>query len=247
MPQEKADEKSRQGDGRRKTEMPEISLNPPSDGRSERKAFVRDLLLKRDLKSFISWTETHRDASRILNYLLFDGDELVRWRAIEAVGQLAALRARTSLEGPRQTIRRMLWAMNDESGNSFWHAPEVIGEVIARVPRLTKEFVNTIPPLMKLEPYERGVHWAMARIAGVSPEAFADSTDTLIKSISDPDPYVRSFAMLALSPEGIGKAAGRIESCLEDEEHFRSYNVESGSFDESAVGQIARRVLACLR
>jgi hypothetical protein len=220
-------------------ERQSAASNSPMD----RKSFVRLLLLNRDLEGYLDWIRDNRDASRILNYLLFDSDEIVRWRAIEAVGRVAAQKAGTNPEGVREIIRRMLWAMNDESGNSFWHAPEVIGEVLANVPGLTQEFVPTIPSLMNLEPYERGVHWAMARIAGVTPEAFAGFTDPLNRSLSDPDPYIRGYALLALAPQGMTAVTGRIELLLNDDARFAGYDALSGEFRDFTVGECARKRL----
>jgi len=213
---------------------------------TDRKGFVRNLLLNRDLDAYLAWTQENRDASRILNYLLFDSEEIVRWRAIEAVGKMAAVKAAANLEGVREIIRRMLWAMNDESGNSFWHAPEVIGEVLINVPRLTREFVPTIPSLMKLEPYERGVHWAMARIAGVTSDAFVNFTDPLTRSMGEADPFVRGHAILALAPQGLANLVGQVESLSKDNAAFSGYDVESGTFRESTVGECALKRLNSL-
>jgi hypothetical protein len=226
--------------------MAERPYNAAPESPADRKAFVRKLLLNRELDSFLSWTHEHRDASRILNYLLFDSEELVRWRAIEAVGKMADLKAAANLEGVREIIRRMLWAMNDESGNSFWHAPEVIGEVLANVPRLTSEFVPTIPSLMKLEPYGRGVHWAMARIAGVTPDAFENFSGALIRSMGEADPFVRGYALLAFSPRWLENHVEKVEAHLEDQTAFTGYDIQSGAFRESTVGECARRKMIFL-
>lgn len=137
----------------------------------DRKGFLKRLLLGGDLETPARWAVERRDVERLLNSLLYDSEDLVRWRAIQAFGLIAVLKAGARIESVREMLRRLLWAMNDESGNSIPHAPELMGEILANVPDLIPEFARYLPAFHDSPLYERGIGWAMSRIAAVDPEA----------------------------------------------------------------------------
>lgn len=208
-------------------------------GRIKRKAAVRELLLNRDMEKILAWCVQSRSAERVLGSLLYSDEPLIRWRAVEALGRLAESRAGESLDKVRETIRRMLWAVNDESGNNIRHAPEVIGEVLARVPVLIEEYAPLLCPLMYEPPFERGTHWAMARIAGIAPQVLASYSEELTDSLDDPDPYIRAFAILALAPAAAAGARVKIESLAGDETLIEVYDMDSGQLWRTTVGRTA--------
>ncbi len=211
--------------------------------RAERKQWLRQVLLRRDLEQLASWGETRRDAERLLNSLAFDSDELVRSRAIEGLGLLARQRARTRPDAVRELVRRMLWAMNDESGNSIGHAPELAGELLASVPALVPEFASTLASLRECDPYQRGVRWAMARIAAAVPEAFAGEGETLRVSLQDPDPYIRGMALLALGCRNLPALLPLIEKLRDDPSKLEYYDFRSGGSTRASVGELAESAL----
>jgi len=209
----------------------------------ERKAFLRSLLETGNTEGLVSWVGGNRGSERLLNSFLFDDDELIRRRAVEAFGALAAIKARTNLAAVRETIRRMLWAINDESGNSIWLAPEMVGEILANVPELIPEFARLIPALRDCEPYVRGVHWAMARIAEADPGAFAEFRDALVLSLEDPDPFVRGMALRTLDRSGLTSAAALLQHLQCDPAVVEYYDSRAGRFARFTVGDLAGSAL----
>jgi len=212
--------------------------------RSADETLVLDLLRRRDLAALSAWAGERRGAERILNRFLFHGEELIRWRAIEGFGRLARLRAERGLEGVRSLIRRFLWAMNDESGNSLWHAPELVGEMLSQVAALTPEFAIAIPAQAGDPRYCRGAHWAMARVAGVTPAAFDDSPLLLRGSMRDDDPYVRGMAVQAIGPAATARLRPELERLQDDGAVFDWYDAQHGDFRRSTVGNLVRKKLA---
>jgi HEAT repeat protein len=168
-------------------------------GRRERKEAARRLLEGRDLDAVDRWAREERQAWSILQSLLFDADELVCWRAVEALGRVAAARAREDLEPVREMLRRTLWLMNDESGGLLWHGPQVLGAVLASVPALRGELLEVLASFLDEDPFRVGTRWALWRIATVQPEAVAVAAARLVPSLADPDAAVRGHAALALS------------------------------------------------
>ena len=93
------------------------------------KTAVREILADRDFNAVAAWADSVRSPQRVLFSLALDADELIAWRAIEAIGKMAAIQAESDLEKIRDSVRRLLWLMNDESGGLGWRSPEMIGEI----------------------------------------------------------------------------------------------------------------------
>ena len=87
------------------------------------KAKIRELLMKRDIDGLLAWAESRRSSQRVLFSLALEVDDLIAWRAVEAIGQVMARQAADDLERVRDTIRRLFWLMNDESGGLGWRSP----------------------------------------------------------------------------------------------------------------------------
>ena len=67
----------------------------------------------------------------------------------------------------RETIRRHIWAMNDESGNMDWLAPEIIGQIVAAQPRMFEEFASImIEAALKEPPFYPSLRKAVKLLAG---------------------------------------------------------------------------------
>jgi HEAT repeat protein len=224
--------------------MPGVSPARPALPRAGRKARMRDMLRKREFTAVVAWALESRETERLLNSCLFDVEDIVRWRALQAIGRLAAAKARTGLSAPRETVRRMLWAMNDESGNNVFHAPELIGEVLANVPGLIPEFVVNLAAFSEDETYRRGVHWALARAAAVAPSIFAACSALLRRSLSDEDPSVRGSTILALGPEGAAELRPVLERLRGDNAVVELYDPDRGEFRRSSIGELACAALA---
>ena len=129
---------------------------------------------------------------RELQRKLYDPDELVAWRAVEAIGRAAR---ELSLEDVRELLRRTLWLMNDESGGLLWKGPEVIGAVLANVPALCGEFGPILAGFLEEEPFRAGTRWALWRISGIAPEVVRGAG---LQAGPEPDPAVAGLAALAL-------------------------------------------------
>lgn len=226
--------------------MPSLFSERLAGARPAKDTLVLDFLRRRDLEALSVWAGERRGAGRILNRFLYHGEVLIRWRAIEGFGKLARLRADRDPEGVRGLIRRFLWAMNDESGNSFSHAPELIGEMLSQIPSLIPEFAPTIPALAGDPRYCRGTHWAMARVAGVTPDAFDGFSILLRGSLYDDDSHVRGMAARALSSGAVSRLRTELERLQDDGVVFDWYDTQIGDFRHSTVAEQVRDRLALL-
>jgi hypothetical protein len=110
---------------------------------------------------------------------LCSSDELIRWHAISAFGDLAQRLAECDMEQVRILMRRMLWSLNDESGGIGWGAPEAMAEIMYNLQLIREEYLHMLlsyvqddgPELfqdgnfIELPYLQRGVLWGISRIA----------------------------------------------------------------------------------
>jgi len=202
---------------------------------------VRACLEKRDLSAVVEQAAERGATSRAVVSLLFDPEPIIRWRAIETLGLSAARTSHRGLEKVRRQLRNLLWLMNDESGGLCWMAPEAIGEIVYRVPQLLDEYGPLLPQFFDEEPFERGSRWGVARLAPLKPELFAPVVPRLLGSLSDADPVVRGYSLLALGALGKGGGPNEAITLKNDMAAVPVYDFESGVLEAVSVGELARR------
>lgn len=160
---------------------------------------VEKLVLDKDYAKIIKLAR--HDAKKIFRYLMrltYTTDELLRHRAIEAIGLVSAELSETDSELVLDVIRRIIWSMCDESGAQSWSAAETIAEIIYHKPALYGEF----GPIMinaSLDEviFQKGMLWAVGRLQNritytkeILPE--------IINFLEHPQPILRGYAAWAL-------------------------------------------------
>ena len=205
------------------------------------RAAVRVHLAERDLGPIVEGAVVRNAVMRAVTSLLFAPEPLIRWRAVETLGLAAARRAEVAIEKVRRQVRDLLWLMNDESGGLCRMAPEAIGEIVFRVPKLLGEYGVLLPQFFDEEPFERGSRWAVARLAPLQPDSFTGAVPRLVSSLDEPDPVIRGYALLALNAIGDKTAAERAEKLSDDAVPVPVYDFETGRLDDITVGELARR------
>jgi hypothetical protein len=78
---------------------------------------------------------------------LYDMDERVRWGAARAFGDAALV---LDEEKMKDVLRRLVWMINEESGNNCWFAPQAIGFIGKVRPQWVEDF---IPCLLEFYEY----------------------------------------------------------------------------------------------
>ncbi len=141
---------------------------------------------------------------RVVNPLFsffYHTDELVKWRAITAMGVVVARLAHEDFESARIVIRRLMWNLNDESGGIGWGSPEAMGEIMARHDRLAKEYacilvsyINEAGNFLEHEMLQRGVLWGLGRLAHARSELVRDAAAYLPLFMRSKDAVHRGLA-----------------------------------------------------
>lgn len=208
--------------------------------RRQRKAELKRRLLARDLPALRE--QAVRDSSLVstLVSFLLEPDDLLRWRAIEGLAEVAAVIAADDLDRVRDLVRRQFWSMNDESGGVAWHAPETVGAILTRVPQLAGQFARPLASMAHVSPYEPGALWSAARLAAVSPALLDDMEQDLAPYLGHDNPMVRGHAAAALRRlDPAPEIAARIDAMTGDDAAVTTYDFDSGELRTVTVGELA--------
>ncbi|MEW6573813.1 MAG: DVU0298 family protein [Bacillota bacterium] len=173
----------------------------------------------------------------VLIWALFHPDEELAWRAVEGFGRAISALVETDEELCKDRMRRLYWALNDESGTSGRFVAPAIGEVVARSPAVFGE--NALIPMNALdEPFlQAGAAWAFGRIGGVRPDLVLEIAPRLCFLLQSPDPQVRGHAAWALGEMRAEEAADELNALAGDTAKISIFT--NGSLREITVGELA--------
>jgi hypothetical protein len=176
-----------------------------TSGRQLRKR-IQQLLLQKDLESGLAeiGRMPARKAINPLFSFLCSLDELLKWRAVVAMGEVVDRLAHANMESARVIMRRYMWQLNDESGGIGWGCPEAMGEIMARNESLAQEYwcilISYIRPdgnFLEHKILQRGALWGVGRLAHTRPQLLKTSVDYLHPYMQMDDPYLRGLAAWA--------------------------------------------------
>ncbi len=200
-----------------------------------------EYLTSGDFKGLLALGEDGKGLLRLLISLTYDKSRVVCWRAIEAVGLLAAgMKRARALD----VIERLFTMMRDESGGNPWSAPEMIGEIIRRNP---EAFSHLVPMLVSFreEPiFTAGILRALALLAGTRPEIVAPYRELAFLYLHNEDPLLRANALLVMKNLKDGTYAPSIAGLAGDAAAVDYY--DGTGLARKTVGQIANETLKAL-
>ena len=134
-------------------------------------------------------------------------------RAASALGRAVSRLADEHIEDARNVIRRLMWHMNEESGNIGWGIPEAFAEVLAQNCRLGDEFHAILFSYITNTGKEynfcdkavlrRSCFRAVERLALARPDLAPKARGPLQAGLLDEDPGCRELARKALDKIGM--------------------------------------------
>ncbi len=204
---------------------------------------AKEILKQRDSEEFQNWAKNTRNPQRVLLSLAYDSDELVVWRAIEAIGKVASIWDKNGTKKARDLVRQQFWMMSDESGGLGWHSPEIIGEILVNVPKLINKFAPLLPSYFDEEPFERGSYLAVYRVASINPKPFVDITNELMKSLDNPDDYIKAYALMALGEIDSSQISNVGDRFDKETNSVELFDFESGEIVSTDLRQIFKKLL----
>ena len=174
-------------------------------------------------------------------------DEMIRWRAVTAMGAVVSLLAGQDMESARVVMRRLIWSLNDESGGIGWGSPEAMGEIMARNSRLAEEYhrilisyIREDGNFIEHEVLQRGVLWGLGRFAHARPEFVNDAAGFLIPYMSSEEPMLRGLAAWTGAALGAEITKPFLENLRSDTALIRIFLNET--LTVCSVGELAAEV-----
>lgn len=160
-----------------------------------------------------------------------------RWQAVFALSLCLPLMAGENMESARIFMRRLMWSLNEESGNLGWGIPEAMGAILARSPELTKEYGRVFlsygyetgkdDNFLDHAPLRRGVYWGIGRLAEASPEAALPALPHLVAALKDDDRFICAMAAWALD----GLAAGVPDADFKEAKNAESWQAAANALE----------------
>lgn len=202
---------------------------------------IKCALLAKDFEKVAQSALDDRKVFRTLISLAYDKEELLCWRAIEAMGKAAGAISEKDPSTVRNTVQRLLWSMSEESGGIGWSAPEMLAEIVINAPGACADIPPIILSFHEEESFLKGVLWAMGRLDRAGIDGIGSSYEVAKEALSHEDPAVRGLALYAMPLARLAEAAVAIEKMVSDDGRLKVY--QDHELVETWVGEIARRIL----
>ena len=170
------------------------------------------LLVEGSLEQIAGMAERKKRVLGSLVSLTYDPDPLISWRAVESMGLACDRLADGDPDCVRQHARRLYWLISEESGGICWRAPEAMGEIVHRRPKLLADYVPIVVFLLRemaeedLEHFRSGILWAIGRLGTACADHAAEVLPAITDALSHADPQVRGTAVWCLSSLGRGNS-----------------------------------------
>ena len=168
------------------------------------------------------------------------------------MGRVVDQLAGTDMESARVIMRRYMWQLNDESGGIGWGCPESMGEIMARNENLAGEYwcilISYIRPdgnFLEHEGLQRGVLWAVGRLAHARPQLLKTSVDYLHPYMQTDDPYLRGLAAWAAETLQNKNTAAILNQLKDDSAKLSIYL--DGHIIRRSVGEIVKEALPMVK
>jgi hypothetical protein len=183
---------------------------------TSKKEQVRQLLNEKDFEKIAELSLVSSSVVRYLLSFLYSTDDLLHWRAAEALGRVADIQFRNGINDGRNIPQRLLWSLMEESGATAWPATEALGAIVHANPAAFPDFSRIIMGYMEDPVLQRGVLWSAKIISDKRPDLLQDFIPQIIELLSDSNPIIRGHAAWALGSMRDRKALQKLENLVDD-------------------------------
>jgi len=228
-------------------------MNREKSGLRTLKKKILKLLNKNDFeKSIVKILEL--PARQVVNPLfafLYNVDELLKWKAVTAMGAVVSDLAGSDMESARIVMRRLIWNLNDESGGIGWGSPEAMGEIMACHEKLAEEYSSILisyiregGTFIENEELQKGVLWGIGRIAYVRPLLAKDAAPLLLPFMESQHPTSRGLAAWATGAPGDKSAIPALKCLSKDNTIIRIFFERH--LVSCTVSELALEAMSCI-
>lgn len=140
---------------------------------------VAELLRQGREEALAELAASNRKVLRPLMGRLWDPDAGIRRRAASALGRAATAHAGLGVE----IIRRLLWALNDESATNGVYGIPALGEIGRRSPAMLSPYIPALVSMAGDDGLRPEIFRALLAVAGSDPSQVAPHLDRLTRAV----------------------------------------------------------------
>ncbi|WP_347489440.1 DVU0298 family protein [Desulfoscipio sp. XC116] len=185
---------------------------------------------------------------RYLQRILYTGDELLRLKTADALGQVCAIIAQHDPSAVSRLLQRLLTSISNAGyGASTWGAIDAIGEIIAGSPDMFGGYVPVLLQFLEEEDLDLrpSILRALAVIAGERPDLITKTFSYFIKYAGMNEPQTRGNAVWlmgnlasATNPRpGASEAKAELNTITGDNRPVSIY--AKGVLEKKSIGRLA--------
>jgi len=201
---------------------------------------IEELVKEFRVDPILSVAREDKRIVRHLQRLLYSGDDLLRQRAAEVLGQVSAVIAETDPGAISKLLQRLFTSVMDTAASS-WGGIEAIGEIIRYKTELFAGYVPQLYQFLADEKLRAQALHAIGKIAKSRRDVIYKITFHLIPFLRDPDPLVRGYTAWLLGNLRAHEAKGDLEKLKDESPEIDIY--ENGRLEKKTVGQVVSEAL----
>jgi hypothetical protein len=197
------------------------------------------------MSGLINLSSLERGVLRVLISLAYDKEQMMSWRAIEAIGRIAGEIAKSDPSRIRNLVGRLLWTIREESGGIGWSAPEILGEIVRNCPDDFPDIARIIASFYEEDMLKAGVLNALVRISENRPDLVGYASGLIAHSLQSGDPHIKAYAVILAGRLKSKEYISEISGLVEDGSLIKIYS--EGDFKTRTIGEIAEETVILLR
>ncbi len=163
----------------------------------ELKRTLKEKLVDNDLDSIAELAKQDRRVINILMSFSYDKETELSWRAIKAVGVSAEVLLESDYEFLRDTTRRLIWSVTEESGNVAWSSVEMLSEIVFSDLSRFYDLVPIIVSMYEEGIFREGVMYGLSRFAERSPDLVFLYEQVVHEALVDENARVKYYAVMS--------------------------------------------------
>jgi len=202
---------------------------------------VEDLVSGYQVNPLIMAAGKDKKIIRQLQRLLYSGDDLLRWRAADILGNVSSVVARKE-PGVISNLLQILLNSLSNPGSSGWGSTAAVGEIIARSPDLFAGYIPAMYQFLGDEVLRPGILSALGRISMGRPDLLRNLSYRVMSLLEKDDPETLGYTAWLLGNLGARETAADLEKICGDEREIDFY--DNGDVKKITVGQMAKEALA---
>ena len=209
-----------------------------------RKAFakhdVEAFVKAYDLDTLLAMAEEDKRIIRDLKRLLYSADDLLRWRAAEALGRVSAVIAESDSGTVAKLLQGLFSSLMDTAASS-WGALDAIGEIISRNSELFSGYIPQLYQMVRDRTLLPEILRALVKIGRTTPEPMRKTGPYFLPFLDDPNSAIRGYAAVLLGQLGIQDAKEKLARLSDDPAELSIY--EDGEVVTATVGRLSSDAL----